>query len=212
MADATQIDEHLARRRLTFFVAGLRAKLSWQRVGFTIVVCLLVSTQALLQPTLYTPFDLEGVVRTWLDYLGETLMMGLPIMLAASIVEVAAAGWPRWRAVLLLLVAMTAGAVAGALLLIPYYDTGWDTAFDSRTAGDQVAPPSVVLVYQTFQRPVRVSIHHTRKSPGPPDVAAGKIAFAPLGETGIGAPHVSPPSVDTVRKICCGARGASFAA
>jgi hypothetical protein len=151
MADATQIDEHLARRRLTFFVAGLRAKLSWQRVGFTIVVCLLVSTQALLQPTLYTPFDLEGVVRTWLDYLGETLMMGLPIMLAASIVEVAAAGWPRWRAVLLLLVAMTAGAVAGALLLIPYYDTGWDTAFDSRFMSDVVnwllIGAGIILIY-----------------------------------------------------------------
>jgi len=77
--------------------------------------------------------------------------MGLPIMLAASIVEVAAAGWPRWRAVLLLLVAMTAGAVAGALLLIPYYDTGWDTAFDSRFMSDVVnwllIGAGIILIY-----------------------------------------------------------------
>jgi len=156
MADATQFDAHPARRRVAFFLAGLRGKLSWQRVLFTVGICVVVSTQALFQPTLYTPFDLEGVVRTWLDYLGETLMMGLPVMVAASAAEVAAVGWPRWRAAALLFAAMTMGAIAGALMLIPYYDSGWDSAFDSRFVSDVVywllIGVGIVLIYALQQR------------------------------------------------------------
>jgi hypothetical protein len=156
MADATRIDGLIPPQRLTFFIAGLRGKLSWQRIGFTVAVCLVVSTQALFQPTLYTPFDLEGVLRTWLDYLGETLIMGLPIVLAASFVEVAAAGWPRWRAALLLVAVVTAAAVAGALMLIPYYNAGWDTALDRRFVSDVVywllIGAGFVLIYLLQQR------------------------------------------------------------
>jgi len=168
MADAAPRDERSARRRIGFFVAGLRAKLNWRRVAFTAGICALVSTQALFQPLLYSPFDLEGIVRTWVDYLGETLVMGLSIMVAASIAEVAAAGQPRARAILLVLVAMAAGSVTGALILIPYYDAGWDTAFDVRFASDAtywlLIGMGIALIY-TLQRQSAIAaaaVHQAR--------------------------------------------------
>jgi signal transduction histidine kinase len=144
------------RRRVGLFVAGLRAKLGWQRVTFTLAVCVLVSTQVLFQPTLYTPFDLEGLVRTWLDYLGEALIMGVPIMVAASVVEVAAVGRSRWLSALSLVAAMTVAATLGALLLLPYYDEGLDAALDGRFVSDLVywllIGSGVMLIYVVQQR------------------------------------------------------------
>src|SRR5262249_57276064 len=87
-----------ARRRLALLLAGFRGKLHWQRVAFTVIVCALVSTQAFFQPTLYTPFDLEGIIRTWLDYFGETLIMGFPIMVAATLAEDLVGRRSRWIA------------------------------------------------------------------------------------------------------------------
>ncbi|HEY1325352.1 MAG TPA: histidine kinase [Casimicrobiaceae bacterium] len=156
MADATRLDANRARRRVAFFMAALRARLSWQRVAFTLAVCLLVSTQAFFQPTLYEPFDFEGLVRTWLDYFGETLIMGLPIMFAASVVEVVAAGRSRWLTAVLLVMAMAGAAIVGALLLIPYYDAGWDTAFDGRFVSDVaywlLIGTGIALIYVLQQR------------------------------------------------------------
>ena len=143
-------------RPLSRLFAGVRAKLGWQRIGFTVLVCTLVSTQALFQPTLYTPFDLEGVIRTWLDYVGETLLMGLPIALAATIAEVLVAGWSRWLAAPVLVVAMLIGAVAGALLVIPYYDSPIETAFDVRFVSDvaywMIIAAGIALLYELQQR------------------------------------------------------------
>ena len=78
------------------YLSGLNAKLNWQRIGFTVVVCALVSTQAFFQST--PPFLLEGLVRGWLDYFGECLLMGMSVMLAVTIAEVLVAGRPRWIA------------------------------------------------------------------------------------------------------------------
>ena len=142
--------------RWKFLLAGLRAKLGWQRIGFTIAICGVVSSQALFQPTLYMPFDLEGVLRTWLDYFGETLIMGLPIMLAATLAELLLAGRPRWLSVLALIAAITAGAIAGALLLIPYYDAPLESAFDTRFASDVaywlLIAGGIVLIYALQHR------------------------------------------------------------
>jgi len=142
-------------------MASLRAKLGWQRIGLTLLVCTLVSTQAFFQPTLYTPFDLEGVIRTWLDYLGETLVMGLPIVLAATIAEVLVSGRSRWLAVPALIGAMSVGAIAGALLLIPYYDSPVETAFDSRFVSDVVywliIAAGIALIYALQQRAAKAA-------------------------------------------------------
>jgi hypothetical protein len=144
------------RHSLSRFAAGLLARLSWQRIGFTLLVCGLISTQVLFQPTLYTPFVLEAVIRAWLDYFGETLLMGLPIMLAATIAELLVAGTPRLLSPLVLVVALAAGAIVGALLLIPYYDLPSDSAFDSRFVGDVVywllISGGIVLIYALQER------------------------------------------------------------
>jgi hypothetical protein len=111
--------------------ARLARSLTGRRLLFTLAICVLVSTRVLFQPLLYRGFSLELLVRTWLDYLGECLLMGLPILVALSLAE-ALAAW-RGRAVMIVAVAvaLAAGTVAGAVLLIPYYDAGW-SEFGSR--------------------------------------------------------------------------------
>ena len=144
------------RRRIAMVLAGLRTKLRWQRMAFTVAVCAVVSSQVFFQPTLFTPFDLEGIARAWLDYFGETLVMGLPVMLGATLAEVIVVGRSRWISVPILTVAMTIGAIAGALLLIPYYDSPLDSAFDRRFVSDVVywllIGAGIVLIYVLQQR------------------------------------------------------------
>jgi len=138
------------------FARRLRARLGWQRAAFTLVVCALVSTQAFFQPTLYTPFDVEGVVRTWLDYLGECLLMGVPIMLAATTAEVLLDKVRRGFALPLLALALLCGATAGALLLIPYYDAATESAFNIQFVSDLVyyvlIASGIAAIYALQQR------------------------------------------------------------
>ncbi|GBC87582.1 hypothetical protein HRbin12_01595 [bacterium HR12] len=71
-----------------------------------------------------------------------------------------------------------------------------EVASEIRTSVDQVAPRSVERRYQTFHRPVRWSMNHTRTSSSPMPTAAGNPAFTPLGERATRALHVRPPSVE----------------
>ena len=134
----------------------LRSKLRWQRVVFALVVCLIVSTQAFFQPTLYTPFDAGGVAWTWLDYLGECLLMGVPIMVTVTLGEVIGDRAHKSVALAIFVVAVALGATVGALLLIPYYDAEWTTAFDGRFVSDVVywslIASGIAAIYALQQR------------------------------------------------------------
>jgi sensor histidine kinase YesM len=138
------------------FARRLRVRLGWQRTAFTLLVCALVSTQAFFQPTLYTPFDVEGVVRTWLDYLGECLLMGVPIMLTATTAEVLLDDVRRGFALSLLALALLCGATVGALLLIPYYDAPTESAFNIQFVSDLVywvlIASGIAAIYALQQR------------------------------------------------------------
>ncbi len=105
---------------------------SRQRILFTAAICAIVSTQVFFQPTLYDPFLPALIWREWLDYLGECLLMGAPIMLAATLAERATTAASRMTAIGLAAVAVVGGAMAGALALVPYYDGDWNDAFGAR--------------------------------------------------------------------------------
>jgi hypothetical protein len=141
---------------LARFAAAMRATLGRSRVGFTLAVCALISTQALFQPTLYEPFVPEGVIHVWLDYFGECLLMGVPILITVTAVEILAPGRPRILAVPVVAAAIAAGATAGALLLIPYYELPAESAFDERFVSDVVywtlIAGGIVLIYAMQQR------------------------------------------------------------
>jgi signal transduction histidine kinase len=141
---------------LARFAASLWTRLGGSRVGFTAAVCALISTQALFQPSLYEPFVPEAVARAWFDYLGECLLMGVPIMVAVTTVETLAPGRPRWLAVPVVAVALGAGAIVGALALIPYYDLPPESAFDERFVSDVVywmlIAGGMVLIYAMQRR------------------------------------------------------------
>ena len=77
----TSRGRHSLWRRL---VAGFTAR----RVGFGLMLCLLVSTSVLFQPQFYQLFIAEQVARAWLDYFGECLLMGAPILVALTVSEV----------------------------------------------------------------------------------------------------------------------------
>ncbi|MGE5337766.1 MAG: sensor histidine kinase [Gemmatimonadota bacterium] len=144
---------------MTALAAALRASLGWQRIAFTLAICVLVSTQAFFQPTLYSPFDAEGLIRTWLDYAGECLLMSVPIMVAISTAEVLLDGVRRAWALPLLALALFAGATAGALLLIPYYDSPAEWAFDGRFVSGvaywSLIATGIVMIYALQQSAAR---------------------------------------------------------
>ena len=108
---------------------------SRQRILFTVAICALVSTQAFFQPNLYEPFLPLLVLRTWLDYFGECLVMGIPIMVAATLAERVAAAHSRAAAIGLAAISVAAGALTGALALVPYYDSDWSEAFGVAVLG-----------------------------------------------------------------------------
>src|SRR5512137_2053076 len=77
------------------FGRALRERLSGRRLVFTLAICALISTQVLFQPLLYEAFSLEHLLRTWLDYVIECLLMGLPILLGLTLAEFLSAGRSR---------------------------------------------------------------------------------------------------------------------
>jgi signal transduction histidine kinase len=120
------------------FGRALRERLSGRRVAFTLAICALVSTQVLFQPLLYEAFSLEHLLRTWLDYLIECLLMGLPILFALTLAEALSAGRSRLATTALVVIGLFAGAFAGANMLIPFYDLGWASITSRRFWGDML--------------------------------------------------------------------------
>jgi len=107
--------------------ARMRLRLTGRRIVFGLGICLLVSTSVLVQPHLYHLFVLEQVARAWLEYVGECLLMGVPIMLVLTAAEALTQGWPPVAVWLSSFVALALAAILGATLLIPYYGLGWNT-------------------------------------------------------------------------------------
>lgn len=114
------------------FLAALRDRLGLRRLLFTLAIAALVSTQVLFQPLLYEMFLLEHLVRTWLDYLIECLLMASSIMLGLTIAEVLGDGLPRVANTVLAATGLVFGAFSGALMLIPFYDLDWSGTIASR--------------------------------------------------------------------------------
>jgi Histidine kinase/Histidine kinase-, DNA gyrase B-, and HSP90-like ATPase len=120
------------------FGRALGERFTVRRLVFAFAICALVSTQALFQPLLYQAFSLELLLRVWLDYLIECLLMGLPILLALTLAEVLGAGRSRATAAALIVLGLFAGAFAGAIMLIPFYDLEWDSIESRRFWGDML--------------------------------------------------------------------------
>jgi len=120
------------------FGRALRVRLSGRRLVFTLAICALISTQVLFQPLLYEAFSLEHLLRTWLDYLIECLLMGLPILFGLTLAEFLSTGRSRLATTVLVVIGLFAGAFAGAIMLIPFYDLGWDSIASRRFWGDML--------------------------------------------------------------------------
>jgi hypothetical protein len=137
MSTALQMEARLhwgrraAWRRLA---AGFTAR----RLGFGLALCLLASTSVLFQPHFYKLFIPEQVARAWLDYFGESLIMGVPIVVALTISEVLTQGRSRVVIMAAVLVALLLAACAGAALLVWYYDLGREALGSPEFIGDVV--------------------------------------------------------------------------
>jgi len=149
----------LRRWASTFAPAATRFVRS--RAALTLLVCTVVSTQTLFQPNLFSAFDLEVVASRWLDYFGECVIMGFAVMLGGTLAQMASRRAPRSVAAVAVVVGLTAGAVAGGLLLIPYYELPVDSAFDYRFIGDclywLVIGSGIALIHALQQRAARAS-------------------------------------------------------
>ena len=153
------IDRLRARtaHRLGSFATTALWAVSRQRILFTTAICALVSTQALFQPELYNPFLPVLVFRAWLDYFGECMVMGMSIMVGATLAERVIVTRSRAVAVGVAALAVVAGALAGALALdVYYYDGDWGHAFGARYWVDvafwTVLGSGVAAIYAFQQR------------------------------------------------------------
>ena len=137
-------------------LAVLREHASTQRLLTVLAVCVVVSTQAFFQPQLYSQFSLQFAARQWIDYLGECLLMAMPIALLLVLAQIAGRVLPRWTTLLMAPVAILAGAVAGRMLLIPYYDFAWQDVFERDFWSDVIywcaIGGGVVTIYALQQR------------------------------------------------------------
>ncbi len=103
----------------------MRARLTARRIVFGLAICLLVSTSVLFQPHFYQLFVPEQVARAWLDYFGECLIMGVPIVIGLTFAEALTEGRSRLAVVVVSFLSLVGAACLGATLLIPYYDMDW---------------------------------------------------------------------------------------
>ena len=137
------------------FVSALRERRIVRRLAFTLTICALVSTQVLFQPLLYEGFSLEHLLRTWLDYLIECLLMGLCILCGLTFAEILSTDRSRVVTAMLVIAGLLAGIFAGALMLIPFYDLEWDSIVSRRFWGDTIywfAIGGAVAVIHGFQQ------------------------------------------------------------
>jgi len=125
-----------ARRRLVRFGLRYFRLLSWRRLSLTFAICVLVSTQFLFQPLLYEAFLAEQLVRGWLDYATECVLIGGSICLCLTAAELAAVGRSRVVATAIVIVAILAGVFIGTLLLIPFYELSTDAFVTPAFWGD----------------------------------------------------------------------------
>ena len=131
LASLDRLRAHAAYRLRSIATTALWA-VSRQRVGFTMAICALVSTQAFFQPMLYEPFLPRVALSAWIDYFGECLLMGIPIMVGATLAERWSAGSSRVAGIASAGTAVVAGALVGALALVAYYNDDWSEAFGAR--------------------------------------------------------------------------------
>ncbi|MEP7061263.1 MAG: histidine kinase [Betaproteobacteria bacterium] len=149
------------------FLEPIREHATAQRVLAALAVCLIVSTQAFFQPQLYTEFSLAYLIRQWLDYLGECLLMATPITLVLLVADAASRAARRWVRTLLALLAIVAGATAGRLLLIAYYDFPWTDIFERDFSSDIIywtAIAAGVITIHTVQKGLADASHALHRS------------------------------------------------
>jgi hypothetical protein len=137
MDAALGLEAHAGRGRHPLW-RRLAAGFTARRVGFALALCLLVSTSVLFQPHFYRLFIPEQVGRAWLDYLGECLLMGVPIAVALTVSEVLTRGRPRIVIAAAALGALLLASSAGAAVLVWYYDFGWESLGSPEFIGDIV--------------------------------------------------------------------------
>jgi hypothetical protein len=114
-------------------IGRLLGSVSRRRAAFALAVCTLVSTQVFFQPMLFDGgFDAAAAFFAWLDYFGECVLMTVPILLFLAVAERLASRRSATRMTVAAALAIAAGAVTGACLLIPYYGESWTTVMSPR--------------------------------------------------------------------------------
>ena len=108
-----------------------------RRLGLTVAVSLLVSTEVYFRSVPATAPGFDDPWRQWPVLAAECLWMGATMMLALTSAEVAARGWPAPRALALYATALLAGGVFGMATLVAVQNGGWGE-FQSRRFWSEV--------------------------------------------------------------------------
>jgi len=109
-----------------------------RRGAFALAVAVLVSTQALFQPHLYSPPLARPLLLAWLDYLRECLPMSVSIACALGIAEAATRGRSRKTVLLAVVVALAGGALTGCAIVVASLGLGIEAMGERRAIGDMI--------------------------------------------------------------------------
>jgi hypothetical protein len=96
-----------------------------RRLALTVAISLFVSTEFYFQPLHTRTAGLEFDLWQWPLHAAKCLWMGMAMMLALSLAELAARGWPAGWAFALYAFALASGAIVGTAALNPLPAVGW---------------------------------------------------------------------------------------
>jgi len=126
------------------------------RLGFTLLVCLVASTQLLFQPSLFGYWSAREVALGWMDYLIECLCYGTGALAGAAVGERLMPRLRRGPGVIVLLLLIAIGTIAGGAVSNLNYGVSRDYMLTTRFIADTVywfaIAAFVVLIYALQRR------------------------------------------------------------
>jgi hypothetical protein len=143
--------------RLRSVLARISGTITWRRVGFVLLLCLIFSTQLLSRPDLFENWSLERIVEGWSYYFAEVAATGLAMFGGFALADsISSEDGPR-RAIAVGIALPLSAALGYALAVAILYSPGFpilSMQFVGDTLRFAVVGGGVASIHM-LRRPVR---------------------------------------------------------
>jgi signal transduction histidine kinase len=158
MPAAPQATARVATPVVRRFRIRARAARVWERIGLSLLVALVLSTQLLFSAELFQEWTPTAIFLGWWDYFVECAIVIATILVAVTIAEQLVRRRRGLAVAVILAAAVAAGAIGGGLVFAFWQGLSSEYVASSRFAGDAlerfVIAGAIVLVYSLQQRAV----------------------------------------------------------